>query len=58
MICATFDLGENYNVEYQALSDAHILSDKHISVYIIHDCCVPSITKGKSGTVLPELEVG
>jgi len=35
------------------LPDAHILSDKHISVHIIRDSCVPYITTGKSGTVLP-----
>ena len=60
MICATFDLLENYNVELQALPDAHILNDKHISAHIIRDSYVPYITKGKSATVLsvPGLGVG
>jgi len=34
VICATFDLGENYNVELQALPNAHILSHKLISGHI------------------------
>ena len=53
MTCATFDLGENYNVEYQALTCALFLNDRHISAHIILDLCLPHITKGKSGTVLP-----
>jgi hypothetical protein len=53
VICAIFDLGKNYNVEQQALPEAHILNDKHISAQIIRDCCVPYITNGKYGTVLP-----
>jgi len=34
VICATFDLGENYIVELQALPNAHILSHKLISGHI------------------------
>jgi hypothetical protein len=52
-ICATCDLGENYNVEYQALPDAHVSNDKNISGHIYRDCCLPYINKGKSGIVLP-----
>jgi len=53
VICAKFHLGENYNVEKHVLPEAHILNDKHISAHIIRDCCVPYITKGKSGIILP-----
>jgi hypothetical protein len=35
VLCAMFNLGENYNVEKQALPEAHILSHKLISSYII-----------------------
>jgi hypothetical protein len=32
VICATFDLGGNYNVEKLALPEAHILNDKHFQL--------------------------
>jgi hypothetical protein len=42
VICATFDLGENSNLEYEALLDAHILSHKLISGHTIKIVVYPA----------------